>query len=416
MSFRKRKLLRLLVTAVLLLTLTAGIFPASAFAVSQDELDQLKSERDALVKQRQQQQAVVNDLKNKQAGILYVKQALDDRNMYTLQQIQLIDEEIALYDDMIADKSIEVDDAKALEKEQLERYRSRVRAMEENGNISFIAVLLNSSDLGELLTAADDIGEIMESDRELEDAYIEARENTEQVKAEYEEYKAGVVEKKDELRAEQEELELELKEADRLIAEVTEDLENNASVLEEFAAAEKEAETNVANMVLAIEKKRQEEAAASGGGYGGGGGTVVGTGAFSWPVPTCTYITSRFGPRIHPITGRRRNHSGIDIGAASGDTVIAADGGTVTMAGVNGGYGNCVMINHGNGYQTLYGHMSSIAVSSGQEISKGQTVGYVGSTGVSTGPHLHFEVWKDGSRIDPEQFFSGLTFSPSCGV
>lgn len=412
MSHIYRKLLSAFVAAALVLALVPAAAPIEASAASQEELDQLKSERDALVLQRQQQQAVVNELYQQQAGVLAIKQALDERNAYTQWQIQLTEQEIQLYDDMIADKELEVDEAKRLESEQLVRYRSRVRAMEENGSYNVIAYLFNSSTLGELLTAVDDIGEIMESDRQLEDAYIEARENTEAVVAEYEEYKADIVEKQDELRAEQEELEKELDEAVQLITDITANLEENAGILAEFQAAEQLAETNVANMVIALEKQRAAEQAAS----GGGGGNVVGTGAFSWPVPSCTYLTSRFGLRIHPIYGTQKSHTGIDIGAASGATIIAADGGTVTMAGVNGGYGNCVMIDHGNGYKTLYGHMSSIAVSNGQAVSKGDTVGYVGSTGVSTGPHCHFEVWSGDSRIDPEQFFSGLTYSDSCGV
>lgn len=388
----------------------------TAYAVSEEELDELKAERDALVKQRQEQQAVVNTLREQQASVLAVKQALDERNMYTQWQIDLTQQEIDLYDDMIADKSIEVDEAKELENEQLDRYRARVRAMEENGNTSLLAYLFSASTIGEFLTAVDDVGEIMENDRELEDAYIEARENTEAVVAEYEAYKAEIVGKQDELRAEQAELQAELDEATKLITDITANIEENAAVLAEFEQAEKEAETNVANMVLALEKQRQAEAAASGGGYGGGGGAVVGTGQFSWPVPSCTYLTSRFGLRVHPITGVTKSHTGVDIGAASGATIVAADGGTVVLAGVNSGYGNCVMIDHGNGYKTLYGHMSSIAVSNGQTVSKGETIGYVGSTGVSTGPHCHYEVWKDGSRIDPEQFYSGLTFSESAGV
>ncbi len=184
MSIKYRKLLAVLLALALVFPALTAAAPVEAAAVSEDELDQLKAERDALVKQRQQQQAVVNDLKQQQAGVLAVKQALDERNMYTLWQIQLTEQEIALYDDMIADKSIEVDEAKALELEQLDKYRSRVRAMEENGSYDFIAYLLNTSDLGELLTAVDDIGEIMESDRNLEDAYIEARQHTEAVVAE----------------------------------------------------------------------------------------------------------------------------------------------------------------------------------------------------------------------------------------
>lgn len=412
MSKIYKKLLSAALAAALVLLLLPAAVPVEANAASQEELDELKSERDALVSQRQQQQAVVNELRQQQASVLVIKQALDERNAYTQWQIQLTEQEIALYDSMIADKEIEVEEARRLENEQLLRYRSRVRAMEENGSYNVIAYLFNSSNLGELLTAVDDIGEIMESDRQLEEDYIEARENTEAVVAEYEEYKADIVEKQDELRAEQDELEKELDEAVQLITDITANLEENAEILAEFQAAEQQAETNVANMVIALEKQRAAEQAAG----GGGAGNVVGTGAFSWPVPSCTYLTSRFGLRIHPVYGTQKSHTGIDIGAASGATIIAADGGTVTMAGVNGGYGNCVMIDHGNGYKTLYGHMSSIAVTNGQTVSKGDTMGYVGSTGVSTGPHCHFEVWSGGSRIDPEQFFSGLTYSDSCGV
>lgn len=413
MSKIYKKLLSVALAAALVLSVVPAAVPVAASAASQEELDELKSERDALVSQRQQQQAVVNELRQQQASVLVIKQALDERNAYTQWQIQLTEQEIELYDGMIADKELEVEEARRLENQQLAKYRSRVRAMEENGSYNVIAYLFNSSNLGELLTAVDDIGEIMESDRQLEDDYIEARENTEAVVAEYEEYKADIVEKQDELRAEQDELEKELDEAVQLITDITANLEENAEILAEFQAAEQQAETNVANMVIALEKQRAAEQAASGG---GGGGTVVGTGSFTWPVPSCTYLTSRFGLRIHPVYGTQKSHTGIDIGAASGATIVAADGGTVTMAGVNGGYGNCVMIDHGNGYKTLYGHMSSIAVTNGQTVSAGDTVGYVGSTGVSTGPHCHFEVWSGGSRIDPEQFFSGLTYSDSCGV
>lgn len=402
---RHKRLFCALLALVLVLSLTA-VMPIEAQAASEEELDQLKAERDALVKQRQAQQAVVNQLKTQQAGVLEIKKALDERNMYTLWQMQLNQQEIELYNHMIAEKNMEVEDALELEYEQRERYRSRVRAMEENGNIGFLGLLLNTSDIGEFLTAVDDIGEIMESDRALEDAYIEARENTEAVRAEYEEYKAGIEEIQEDLKAQQAELEAELDEATQLILQISSDIESNAAILAEFEAAEKQAETNVANMVLALEKERQAQQAAA----------VVGTGAFMWPAPTSTYITSRFGLRIHPVTGVQKSHTGMDIGAGSGDNILAADGGTVTMASWNGGYGNCVMIDHGNGYKTLYAHMSSIAVSNGAAVGKGQVIGYVGSTGVSTGPHLHFEVWASGSRIDPEAFFSGLTFSESAGI
>ncbi|MBQ8217415.1 MAG: peptidoglycan DD-metalloendopeptidase family protein [Oscillospiraceae bacterium] len=399
---RKKKLF----CGILSLVLILSAFPIGAQAVSEEELDVLKAERDALVRQRQTQQKLVNELREQQAGVLEVKQALDERNTFTIWQLELTRQEIELYNHMIAEKNMEVEEALRLETEQLERYRVRVRAMEENGNTGFLDLLLNTSDLGEFLTAMDDMGEIMESDRALEDAYIAARMNTEKVRAEYEDYKISVELIQADLQAQQAELEAELEEANQLINQITADIESNAAILEEFAAAERQAETNVANMVIALEKERKAKEAAM----------VKGTGSFIWPAPTSTYLTSRFGLRVHPVTGVQKSHTGIDIGAGAGDNALAADGGTVTMAGWNGGYGNCVMIDHGNGYKTLYAHLSSISVAKGAVVDKGAVVGYVGSTGVSTGPHLHFEVWSGESRIDPEQFYSGLTFSPNAGV
>lgn len=411
----KTKRTKTLLSMVLSFALLLSVAPVSSHAVTQDEIDALKSQRDEITAQRQEKQAVVDQLEGEHATVLERKLAMDERNMFTIQQIQLNAQEIALYDEMIADKLKEVEQARELEQQQLERYRERVRAMEENGNYGFLAMVLNTTSLGELLTAMDDIGEIMESDRELEDEYIAARENTEQVKAEYEATKTELEAKQAELRTEQEELEKDIEEATQLILSLEEDIANRREEYDAILAAEDEANARIDALVAELEAQRAAEEAAKNPG-GGGGGSVTGSGSFIWPCPSCTYITSRFGLRIHPITGEEKTHTGLDIGAGYGAAIVAADGGTVILAEVNGGYGNCVMIDHGNGYTTLYGHMSSYAVSSGQSVSQGDTIGYVGSTGMSTGPHLHFEVRSGGGRIDPEQFFSGLTFSPDCGV
>lgn len=130
-----------------------------------------------------------------------------------------------------------------------------------------------------------------------------------------------------------------------------------------------------------------------------------GNGGFLWPGYT-SELSSEYGYRVNPVSGIYKLHTGVDVRASYGTAVWAAESGTVILAGWNGGYGNCVMINHGNGYTTLYGHMSSISVSVGQTVNRGQTVGYVGSTGNSTGPHLHFEVRASstGGTIDPMSF------------
>ena len=425
----KRKTKSLLCLALSLCLLLSAA-PLRAFAVKQEDIDALKAKRDAIQAQRLEKQAVVDQLEADQANVLEQKRALDERNLYTFQQIQLNDEEIALYDEMIAEKEEELLGAQKLEKEQLERYRARVRAMEENGTLNYLAMILKANNLGELLSAIDDIGEIMQSDRKLEDAYIQAREVTEEVKAEYEEYRAEINGKQDALRREKMQLEAELEEASQLLLSIQQDLENRQAEYDAIMAEEERTEAAIDKLVAQLEAERAEAArkaaeeaariaAAQGGGSssGGGGAAYAGaTGSFVFPVASYVYISSRFGERVHPITGELKNHNGMDIASNMGTTVYAADGGKVVLAEWYGGYGNCIMIDHGNGYKTLYGHLSVIGVSEGQSVSQGAVIGAVGSTGNSTGPHLHFEVYANGSRIDPEQFYSGLVFSPDAGV
>lgn len=377
-----------------------------SYAVTTDEIEALKQERDAISAQRAEKQAVVDKLEEEQAGILERKNALDQRNELTRQQIELNEQQIKLYDAMIEEEAVKLAEAIALEEEQLERYRSRVRAMEENGSYNILSLILKADNLAQLLTSIDDMGEIMEKDRVLEDEYIAAREHREEVKAQYEAVKAEFEAKQEELRVEQEALLVELDEATKLLEEVTADLENHQQELAELEQAQQEAESNIYDLIAKLEEERKAQQGTTGT-TDTGGSSVVGTGSFIWPCPSCYYITSRQGPRTHPITGVYKNHSGTDIGAQYGATVVAADSGTVSLAGVNGGYGNCVMINHGNGYYTLYGHLSTIAVYEGQNVSQGDVIGYVGSTGNSTGPHLHFEIRSGNDKLDPEDFYSG---------
>ncbi len=411
--------------AVLCAVLIAALLPPGALAeVSQAEIEALRAERDEIEKQREAKQAEIDALKEDAVGILVQKRALDERNMYTMQQIQLNEEEIALYDEMIADKEREVLDAQKLEEQQLERYRKRVRAMEENGTLNYLALILKSNDLGEMLTAMDDVGEIMQRDKALEDNYIKARENTEELKAEYEAYRKEVNGKQDALRQDQEKLQAEIDEADELLLGLHEDYMNRQAEIAEIQAQEDATNMAISILVAKLEAERAAAAAAAAaaagsggdGGSAGSGAAAYANGTFIFPVATYSYISSRFGERIHPITGELKNHNGMDIAANSGTAVYAADGGKVVLAEWYGGYGNCIMIEHGNGYKTLYGHLSYIGVKNGQYVNQGDTIGQVGSTGNSTGPHLHFEVYSNGSRIDPEQFYSGLNISADAGV
>ena len=249
----------------------------------------------------------------------------------------------------------------------------------------------------------------MRSDKELEDAYRQSVDDLKAVKAEYEQAKAEMEDSKAELETLKAQQEKDIAQANAVIASLQGDISSNSSLLSELSAQEKALNADIQAKISELNKQQQQQ---QGGNNGNSGGSTVGTGNLVWPS-YCTYITSRQGPRTHPITGEYKNHGGTDIGASYGSAIYAADSGTVVRSsdGWNGGWGNYVMIDHGNGMQTLYAHMSSRAVSVGQTVSRGQTIGYVGSTGMSTGPHLHFEMYINGSRIDPQTRYPGVSFT-----
>lgn len=377
------------------------------------ELDAIEQQKEELQAQRKEMQAGIDELLAQRDTVLEKKALLDEQNQYAVEEMELIDEQIEVYTGLIEDKAEELADAQEAETSQYELYCKRVRAMEENGSYTYLDILFNCTSLGELLGAMDDISEIMDADRRLYEKYTAAREETERVKAEYEDTLADLGDKQDELEAEKARLEAEIEEATDLINDLEADIEAAQAEYAANEAAEQALNAQmdaIAAQIAAEEEAARQEAAQNGTDYTGPGSTA--TGSYTWPCPSCTYITSGYGNRIHPIFGTERWHSGIDIGAAAGATVIAADSGTVSVATYSSSYGNYVMIYHSNGTYTLYAHMSSIAVTAGQSVTKGDTIGYVGSTGWSTGPHLHFEIRNSGGTIDPTQFFSGLTYAP----
>ena len=406
----RQRILTRLFACLLLCTILFALVPNQAWAVSQEEIDELRKERMAIAEEHEEKQAIVDELEEQKASVLVRKQAMDARNELTRKEIQNIEQEISLYDQMIAEEAIKLEQAQAVEEMQLERYRTGVRAMEENGELSYLGLILQVDSLSDLLTTLDDTSDIMKSDKELYDDYLSARQNTQAVKEEYEAHRWTLEQKQEELEKQKEQLENEIHEATQLIRDLEEDIDRRNEELHELLLAEIETAERIDKLVAQQERERQEAARAA-------GGSVTSSGSWGWPCPSCTYITSRAGNRYHPIFGDYKYHSGIDIGAAYGAAVTASDSGTVIMASVNGGYGNCIMIDHGNGYYTLYGHLSGYAVSNGQSVSKGQTIGYVGDTGWATGPHLHFEIRQGGTCLDPEAAagFSGLTYAPDAG-
>lgn len=420
--YMQKKLLKPIFSFALAFVMAASLFvgfiPTTASAVTQSEINDLKSQKAALSEQSASYEATISSLKNKKNAQVELKTALDSKLALTNQQIMNLEEQIKLHDALIERKTQEVGEAQVTADEQLEKYKKRVRAMEESGRYNYIEVLFGANSIGEFLSLIDDIGDIMKSDKELEDSYKESVVNLKEAKAEYEEVQTELKQNKVECAQLKDQLQVDITQAAAVITSLQADINENAAVLSELDSQESALQSQIQAKVnqLNEQKKAEEEANRNNNNGGSSGGSTTGTGNLVWPS-YCTYISSRQGPRVHPITGEYKNHGGTDIAASYGSAIYAADSGRVVSSsdGWNGGWGNYVMIDHGNGMQTLYAHMSSRAVSVGQTVSRGQTIGYVGSTGMSTGPHLHFEMYVNGSRIDPQTKYPGMsfTYSPS---
>lgn len=390
----RNKKLRAAAAFLALVILALALMPAGpALAVSQSEIDALEEQRDELKAQREEMQAGIDELKNQQAGVLEQKRALDEQNEVYRQELELIEEQVSLYTRLVDEKAAELEKATADEAEQLAIYKQHVRAMEENGEYTYLSIIFGSKSLSQLMSNLDMIGEIMDADKRIYDQYTAAREDAEEIKAEYETTLSALADKQAEYEAEKADLEAKIAEANDMIAQLEEEINSNYDLYLEVLAQEEALESDIQSMIAELE--RQEAA-----------NSITSTGTYIWPLPGYS-PGSAYGWRMHPIYHEMRFHAGEDIGAPSGTPILAADSGMATVIADNGnGYGNYIMINHGGGRVTLYAHMSAFAISNGATVSQGQVIGYVGSTGNSTGPHLHFEVRVNGATTDPKSYFN----------
>lgn len=382
-------------------------------ADEQDQIDALEQQKIELQSQQASIQTNINDLMAQQADVIEQKAAMDEKNELARQEIELINEQIDVYTDLIEQKARELEKAEAAEQAQYDLYCKRVRAMEEEGSYTYLDILFQCRSLSDVLSAIDMIGEIMDADKRLFEEYKTARENTELVKAEYEGTLQQLGEKQETLEAEKAELEAQIAAAVEVINQLENDIEAAKAEYAKAAAAEAAAQASINAIIAqmqAEEEAARQEAAENNQQYTGTGSTATGT--YIWPCPSSTYVTSAFGMREHPLFGDERPHSGIDIAGSAGSEVLAADSGTVAVATYSSSYGNYVTIYHSNGDYTLYAHMSSLAVTAGQNVTQGDVIGYVGSTGWANGPHLHFEIRVNGSTVDPLSYFSNYTLAP----
>lgn len=395
----RQKLISSLLAMSLILVGTIPVITTHTQAVSQADIDALKEQMEVISSEKEEIQNTIASLEGEHASVIAQKAALDEQNELARQEIELINEQIDIYDQIIANKQIELEEAEAEEAEQMEGFRSRMRSMEEEGTVSYLAILFEATSFSDLLSRIDIIREIMERDNELEENCIEARERVEEVKADYETTLSEQEAVKAELLEKKAQLESDIEAASQLLIELEDDIAEYEAFYAEKEAIEAEVDAEIRELLAELEAQQAAAEAA------GQAGNITGTGTYIWPLPGYS-PGSAYGWRLHPILGVMKFHAGEDIGAPSGTPILAADSGVAYPAVNPGGYGNYVLINHGDGRSTLYAHMTSYCVSYGETVTQGQVIGYVGSTGLSTGPHLHFEVRVNGNTTDPKSYFS----------
>lgn len=384
-------------------TLFAGSMtqPVKAETISsaQQKAQQLEQQK----QKAQQEQSSLNAQLNKIAADL--KKAQED--------VDAKEAEISKAED-------ELTEARIKENDQYERMKIRIRYMYEKGNTDMLAILLTAEDMADFLNKAEYVEQISTYDRQMLVEFQKAVEEVAAREAKLKSDKEKLLQLQNTLNAKQSEVEQLLASKKTEITNLNAEIGENARILNELIARAREAERR-RKEAEAAERAAAARAAAeaaakkkqnSGGGHNSGGGNsgsvsvtppvVSGNGQLSNPCPG-GHVTSEFGPRRAPTAGASTYHRGRDYGAGTGTPVYAADGGTVVTSSYSSARGNYIVINHGNGIQTWYQHLSAKYVSSGK-VSRGQNIGAVGATGISSGPHLHFEVHVGGTPVDPRKY------------
>jgi murein DD-endopeptidase MepM/ murein hydrolase activator NlpD len=381
-------------------------FAQQVQAVTQSEINKLKQQQSQLSSSKKAVQDKISAIQSDKSQAIKRKALVEQQIEYIRQELAVTNNLIAQLDQQIIDKTAELEAAIAEEARYEELFYQRVRDMEETGTVKYWAVLFNSKDFSDLLDQMNAISEIVAFDNQVMDDLAVARAAVADAKSQLELTRTDQQAAKEKLDATNQELKQQQAEVDALINEIKgkeKDYKDQYSVLENESAdisKELQAAERLYAQQLAAQKAAQQQQ--------GGNATLTGSGGFIWPLPGYTTVNSPYGWRTHPITGNRNFHTGVDIPAPSGTRINAAKAGTVIISTYNSSYGNYVVIAHPDNSRTLYAHMKSRGVAAGDSVGQGNAIGYVGTTGSSTGNHLHFEVWtgsSSSSRVNPMNFF-----------
>ena len=329
------------------------------------------------------------------------------------QDLNALNSELTQLEGQIAAKETDIEaaqaeltQAEAVEEQQYESMKLRIKYMYEAGGTSFMDVLLDAGSISDFLNRTEYISEISKYDREKLDEYVMAKDTVEKKKAELEYEHSELVSMEEATQAKQASVETLMNEKTAELESYEAQIdsaENEISEYEKDIKAQEEKTQAIEAEIRRQEEEARKKAEAEGKKYN----TVsIGEISFIWPCPSSSRITSPFGGRESPTAGASTNHQGVDIGASSGSDILAAAAGEVIISTYSYSAGNYIMINHGGGVYTVYMHCSQLLASVGQQVKQGEVIAKVGSTGYSTGPHLHFGIRTGGKYVNPLNYVS----------
>lgn len=362
-------------------------------AVTQSDIDKLKQDAKSLSKRQSELKSSLADLRNDRSKAIQRRNLLDQQISTTEQEIVNTETQISGYEALLSQTMYELEENRQTEAETYALFCRRARAMEEGGVPSFWSVLFDSVDFSDLLSRLSDVQVVIDYDQSVLNNLRTIQTQIEDKQAYQENLKSEAEAAKVKLEQQKQELAAQRQEANELVKELQANVEANEAILKEIDAEEERIQKEIL--------KKTEELAAQMNWSSSVGGYI-------WPLTSSRRITSNYGGRNTGIKGASLNHKGVDIGGVGYNSkVLAAKAGIVVTSAYSSSYGNYVVISHGAGNTTLYAHMSSRSVKEGDRVNQGQVIGVTGSTGISSGPHLHYEIVENGSRVDPKKYLPG---------
>lgn len=399
-----RKIKRILCLSLVII-LSATVFtPATVSNAASPTNDSIKEKEDQLKeaeKLKKQIQSSISDAKKIKKQLEALKNDLSAYIEELDSELVTIQDNIDSLNQLIEDKekeieitTAELEEAIATEESQYEAMKERIRMMYEQGSGFYLDIMLSATSFGDFLTKADYVDQLEAYDRKMLNQYQETREYTELCKATLETEKSALNEAKTAAEEEQETLQVLMEEKETELSNYKRDIASKEAQIADYQAQYEEEVSVIEQLEKQIEKEKQELLRQN-------GGAIYDGGTFAWPCPSYIRITDEFGYRTDPITGATSYHSGLDMGAPAGSNILAAYDGIVVAATYNWSMGNYIMIDHGGGLYTIYMHASRLYVNANDVVVKGQTIAAVGTTGRSTGNHLHFGVRLNGAYVSP---------------